>query len=204
MKLYGSPLSGNTTKVRIAALEIGLPLEFVVLDITKAENRGATYLEKNPMGKVPTIDDDGFVLWESGAILEYLAGKKPEAGLLPVDARGRADVMRWVIWGAAHLHPSTVMLMLERVIKPRLGQPGNDPHLIAHAQSELDRFLPVLEGQLQDREHVTGRYTIADIALGTAFSSAALMGLDLGGYPNIRGWSSRLEAREAWKLARGS
>src|SRR6202163_5125840 len=88
IKLYDSKISPYARKVRLAAAELEIPLEKIPLDFQKGEPQKPEYRAMNPNGKVPTIDDDGFVLWESIAILKYLAGKKP--GLLPADARGVA------------------------------------------------------------------------------------------------------------------
>lgn len=202
MKLYDVASSSSCKKVRICAHELGLPLELVPVDPVAGGNRTPEYLSKNPMGKVPTLDDNGFVLWESGAILVYLAGKKPEVGLYPPAPVAQADILRWMFWGGAHVSPFMTMLALERVIKPRQGKPGNDPHLIAEAESELARFLPVLEEQLQTRAHVAGNYSIADIALGCSVEGASRFSFDLGKYPNIGTWLARVQAREAWQKAR--
>src|SRR5262249_12843399 len=80
----------NARKVRLRAAELDIPLDRVALDFSKGEMRSAEYLAKNPNGKVPTIDDDGFVLFESCAILSYLASKRPERGLVPTDPKERA------------------------------------------------------------------------------------------------------------------
>src|SRR5262245_21356656 len=89
IKLYNSKVSPYARKVRLIAAELSLPIEKVELDFLKGDPRKPEYLAMNPNGKVPTIDDDGFVLWESIAILKYLAEKKGK--LLPSDARGRAE-----------------------------------------------------------------------------------------------------------------
>ena len=87
IKLYDSKVSPYARKVRLLAAELEIPIEKISLDFQKGDPQKPEYLALNPNGKVPTIDDDGVVVWESIAILKYLAGKKP--GLLPADARGR-------------------------------------------------------------------------------------------------------------------
>ena len=153
------------------------------------------------MGKVPTLVDGDFSLWESGAILAYLASKKPEAGLLPVEPRAHASVLRWMFWYASHIESNANLIAVERVYKPMMGQPGNDPALIAAGEKQLARFLPLLEEQLQAHEYVAGHFSIADIALGCTLENAGRFKLDLSPYPAISGWISRLQAREAWKKA---
>src|SRR5262245_14338097 len=192
MKLYDVPVSSNCRKVRITAAELDLPLEIVPVELRVGGIPDPAYRNKNPMGKVPTLEDDGFFLFESTAICDYLAAKRPERALAPTDARGRADLWRWLSWFNAHIQPWTATIALERGIKPKLtGQPG-DEHAIAYAERELARFIPVLEAHLRGRESVLPAYTIADICLGCGFESAGRVGIDLGVYPAIRAWLARI------------
>src|SRR5208337_2613528 len=101
MKLYGFPFSPNTWKVRAVAVHLGLPLEFALVDLTKGEQKTPDYLALNPTGRAPVLVDGDFKLWESVAILQYIASKTPNA-LWPNDARARADITRWQSWQLAH------------------------------------------------------------------------------------------------------
>jgi glutathione S-transferase len=196
MKLYDLPTSPNCLRVRVLARELGLPIEIVPMDFARAKQPG--YLEQNPAGKVPTfVDDDGFVLWESGAILAYLADKKADSGLLPGDAQARADVLRWMFFLATHLQPWLSLLGVERLIKARSGQTP-DPVLTGLAERELARFLPIVDAQLAAHDYLGERYTIADIAIGCSLESCEARGVDLGRYPNVTAWRERLRRRPAW------
>src|SRR5262245_9159436 len=107
MKIYSNPMSPNSKRVLVCANELGLSPEVVAVDLRKGEGQAADYLARNPMGKVPTLeDDDGYVLWESPAILIYLTSRYPSRGLLPTDSRAHAEVMRWMFWNASHLEPA--------------------------------------------------------------------------------------------------
>src|SRR6185295_11179895 len=101
MKLYYSPMSSNSRKVRIVAALLGIDLELVNVDIARAEQRAPAYLAVNPMGKVPVLAEDAFVLPESAAIMIYLAENHGGDGLYPQDQRRRAEVNRWLFWAAA-------------------------------------------------------------------------------------------------------
>lgn len=200
MKLYDVAFSSNCKKVRITAAELELPLEIVPVQPRLGGVEAPGYREKNPMGKVPTFeDDDGFTLFESTAICEYLTTKRPERALAPTDPRGRAELWRWLAWFSAHVQPWTSTLAVERAIKPRMANLPGDEHVAAYADRELQRFLPVLEKQLAGREFVLGGYSIVDICLGCSLEMAPMIGLDLAPYPNLRGWLERLKSREAWK-----
>src|SRR5213080_465123 len=101
MKLYAFPPSPNTWKVRAAAHQIGLPLELEIVDLTKGAQRKPDYLAINPTGRTPTLVDGDFKLWESTAIMQYIASQKPNS-LWPNDARARTDIARWQSWQLAH------------------------------------------------------------------------------------------------------
>ena len=96
--LYTAPLSGNGRKVHIFLEEVGAQYQLSRLDLLKGEQKSSEYLKLNPNGKVPTLVDDGFVLWESNAILLYLAEKFPQARLLPTGAQDRARVFQWLLF----------------------------------------------------------------------------------------------------------
>ena len=88
LQLHAFPHSPRGFKVLAAANHLGLDYEFHLVDLGKGDQRRPEFLALNPNGRMPVLEDDGFVLWESNAILQYLADKRPEAGMLPMDARG--------------------------------------------------------------------------------------------------------------------
>lgn len=197
MKLFDLQRSPNCLKVRILARELSLPLEVIPMDLPglKAPN----YLELNPSGKVPTlVDDDHFTLWESGAILVYLAQQQPDLGLFPADPRGQAEVLRWMFFSATHLQPWLSILGQERLLAPRIGRQP-DATAIAVAERDLARFVPIVEEHLSSHKYLTGSYSIADIAAGGGFEECEARGLSLAPYPAIRDWRERLRQRPAWK-----
>ena len=85
MRLYYHPLSSNSRRVVVTAIHLGVELEFVVVDLVAGEHRSAEYLRRNPNGKVPLLDDDGFLLWESHAIMQYLADRSGGQAIYPQD-----------------------------------------------------------------------------------------------------------------------
>jgi hypothetical protein len=104
--LHGDPVSGNTRKVRWALEELSVPYELRTVALAKGEHKRPEYLALNLNGKVPTIEDDGFVLWESDAILWYLAESPGRGALLPPGEKDRALVHQWMDWNAQHLADS--------------------------------------------------------------------------------------------------
>src|SRR5215203_3996691 len=117
MKLYGFPASPNTWKVRAVAAHLGLPVQDVLVDLSKGGQRAPEYLALNPTGRTPTLVDGDFVLWESTAIMQYLASQKPNA-LWPDDVRTQADIMRWQSWYLQHWSASACTpLIFEHFVK---------------------------------------------------------------------------------------
>jgi glutathione S-transferase len=201
IKLYDGRVSPNARKVRLLAAELDIPLEKVTLDLKGGEYQSKEYLAKNPNGKIPTIEDDGFTLWESASILRYLAAKKPDRSLVPEDPKQQALLDQWMFWWTAHPESALYLLATERLIKPFLGQGGNDPAIIAEATALLLRFLPVLDRQLADKDYVLGPLSIADFCAGPWFDAAPRLQIQLDPYANISRWLTRLQARPYWKSA---
>src|SRR5689334_371466 len=102
MKLYFHPGSANARKARMAAALLNIDLDLQLVDVFAGAHKKPEYLAINPNGMVPTLDDGGFVLWESNAIAQYLASTKPNSDLFPSDIKTRADISRWQCWDLAH------------------------------------------------------------------------------------------------------
>jgi glutathione S-transferase len=201
IKLYDGQRSPHARKVRLLAAELGIALERVALDFQKGELRAPEYLAKNPNGRIPTLEEDGFVLWESAAILKYLAAKRPERGFVPADPAERARVDQWLFWWTADPEAAFSRLIWERRVKPFLGKGGNDPNIIADAQASLDRFLPVLDRQLAGKDYVLGKLSIVDFSMAPVLDIMSFVDVDLKPYANITAWLERLRAKPYWKDA---
>jgi glutathione S-transferase len=200
MKLYASAVSNNVKRAKIVAAELGIALEQVTLDVAKGENRGPDYLALNPMGKVPTLVDDSFVLWESAAIAWYLSTRHDGKRLLGDDTRAQADTLRWMFFSASHLDPYVGIYIVERFVKARRNLPVDEGRL-AFADEQLARFLPVVESQLAGREYITDKFSLADIDVGCTLYVAPPLGYSLDKFPNIKAWLARIQARDSWKAA---
>ena len=200
MKLYYHPISGNSRRVLLVAAHLDVPLERVVVDLPKGEQREAPHLGRNPNGRVPVLEDDGFVLWESRAIMQYLAEKTPGQTLLPTDARGRGDVIRWLFWCAAHMAPANTILVLENFVKAVAGRGPADPAEVARGEALVAQHAPVLDAHLAGKTWVAqDRLTLADFSLAASFALAGPARLPIGGYANIGAWLGRVQELDAWK-----
>lgn len=200
MKLYYHPLSGNSRRALLVATHLDVPLERIVVDLPKGEQRSPGHLQRNPNGLVPVLDDDGFVLWESRAIMQYLAEKTPGQSLFPTDARGRAEVNRWLFWCTAHMAPANTVLVVENVVKQLSGRGPADPVEVARGEALVARHAPILDAHLADREWVAqGRLTLADFSLAASFALAGPARLPIADYAHLRAWLGRVQELDAWK-----
>jgi len=200
MKLYYNPLSPNVRRVRLTAAVLGIELEEKLVDFSKGEHKTPDYLALNANGAVPTLVDGDFVLSESRSIMQYLASKKPESGLLPRDEAARADVTRWQFWDAAHFSPQLGSLAFEKLIKGMVGLGDPDSAKITEALSNFRRFAAVLNQRLDGKQYVVGNsLTLADLTLASSLMYAKQTEVPLADFPNIEAWLARITALEGWK-----
>jgi glutathione S-transferase len=199
MKLYCFPPSPNSWKVLATAHQIGMPLELVIVDLTKGEQRKPEYLALNPTGRTPTLVDDGFSLWESSAIMRYLADKT-EAPLYPKDARTRADIARWESWHGQHWSQGAAPFLIENLVKKVMAIGEPDEPALARAAAIFHREAGVLDQHLGGHEWLVGSgMTIADLIVVAPLAYAEEAKIPLGSYPNINRWLAQQMALPAWR-----
>jgi len=183
-----------------AVYRLGL-IDPSLLDLPKGEHMTPQYGALNPNMRMPTLKDGDYVLWESNAICQYLASKKPESGLLPKDERARFDVTRWQFWDLAHWDPACAVFAYEYVVKPfvlRSGEP--DMAAVAKGTEAFHRVGKVLDGQLKGKPFVTGdTLTVADFSLGAAMKLADIAHYPIEPYGEIKRWYGTLSALPAWQ-----
>jgi glutathione S-transferase len=200
MELYINPMSPNVRRVRLTAAVLGLQFEEKKLDFAKGEHKNPEYLALNPNGAVPTLVDGDFVLTESRAIMQYLASKKPEKGLLPRDERARADVTRWQFWDSSHFSPQIGTVVFQRIIKPMMGMGAPDAGKVDEALANFHRFAAILNKRLEGRQYVVGdSMTLADLTLASSLMYAKQAEVPLAEFTNVQAWFSRISDMDAWK-----
>jgi glutathione S-transferase len=186
--------------VRAVAAHLGLPIEEQFVDLSKGESRQPDYLKLNPTGRTPTLVDGDFVLWESNAIMQYLASLKPNS-LWPEDARTRADITRWQSWQLAHFSKEGCEpLIFERLVKKLLNLGGPDPARVATGTEAFNRDARILESQLRKQPYLTGSgVTLADFSVVAPLFYAKQAELPLEPYQHVRNWLARISALPAWR-----
>lgn len=205
MKLYYFPLSPKCQKVIALAREVGTPLELVYVDLVQGAAKRPEILSLNPNGRVPILVDGAFVLWESNAILQYIAAKAGRTDLLPNEPSAHADVVRWLAWLDAQLGPAIGRVAFERVVKPLSGRGLPDEERAREGELQAATYLSVLNEALHGREYLSGRLSIAEFSLAPELTIAADCAIEIAKYENVARWLSHVSARPSLRstLAEG-
>ncbi|GAA3989791.1 glutathione S-transferase N-terminal domain-containing protein [Comamonas faecalis] len=183
----------NGHKVSIALEELGLPYELHVLDLSAGEQKRPDFLAINPNGRIPAIvdhDADDFAVFESGAILVYLAEKTGR--LMPHDTKGRSRVLQWLMFQMGGIGPMMGQANVFYRYFPEKIQPAIDRY-----QAEGRRLFEVLDDHLAHHEWLAGDYSIADIANWAWVRTHRWSGISIDGLPHLRRWRDAIRARPA-------
>jgi len=195
LTIWGRVNSINVQKVLWTVFELGLPFERIDAGGAFGGTDTPEYLCMNPNRTVPTINDDGFVLWESNAIARYLAARHGADTLWPQDVRQRADVDRWMDWQTTEFSAVMRNAFLELV---RKAESERNPERIATSVKLTNQRALILEAALAGRTWLTGDdFTLADIAVGCAAHRWLLLPIAHPDVPHITAWMTRLRARPA-------
>ena len=199
MRLYHNNLSSNGRRVLMVAEQLGLPLDIVHVDLMSESERARLH-EINPNGKLPVLDDGGFLLWESCAIMQYLCDTTPGQTLYPQDARVRADVNRWLFWGSQHFAETVSVLSFENLWKAMIGMGEADAGEVARAEARLKQLGAVLDAHLARRDWLVGdSLSLADLAVVSPLMYLEQARLPLGDFANLMRWFDRLRQLDPWK-----
>jgi glutathione S-transferase len=199
LKIWGRANSVNVQKLLWCCDELSLPFERVDAGLQFGRVNDPDYRELNPNGQIPTLVDGTFVLWESNAILRYLAMQYgASSSLYPADPKLRASIDRWLDWSLSTLVPAERPVFLALVRTPPAER--DMEALAANVKTLIARW-KIIDGHLQGRFHLEGdRFTIADIVLG-AFAKRwfGVEGIDRPPMPSLQRWYQRLTQRAAFK-----
>lgn len=200
MRLYHHPFSLNARRAVITAVHLRSPVELIVVDLQKGEQRQPRFLQLNPNHKVPVLEDDGFVLWESHAIMQYLADKTPRQTIYPAETRARADVNRWLFWCSQHFSPAVAILNWEQFVKGLIGLGAADPAEIQRGEQLVREFGGILDAQLANREWVCGDgLSLADFAIASALATGPAVKLPVAELGHLQRWFAQVQTLEAWQ-----
>jgi glutathione S-transferase len=196
IKLYTFPPSTNSRKVRIALIEKGLEFERISIDLTKREQKNPEYLKIHPFGQIPALVDEGFVVYDSTIINEYLEDEYPYPPLMPSDSEGRARARMMEDFRDAHFNPYFVHIIQES----RKPEGERDSQRIDNAKAEITKAFDRIEIELQGRDYLTGTFSLADVAFMANVELLDRFGIvvDPVKHKNTVGWIARLKARPSF------
>jgi len=186
----------------MTAHHLGSKVDLVLVDLYKGEQNAAEFLKLNPNHQVPVLEHEGFVLWESYAIMQYLADLATGQTLYPNDAKDRADVNRWLFWCGQRFMPGVAILNWENSIKSLAGIGPADPVELARGEGLVIDAARVLDDHLAKREWMcdTG-LSLADFAMAAPLADQHSAKLPIAAMENIQRWLKRIQALDAWKRA---
>ena len=193
LKIYGVPRS-RAFRTLWLAKELGLDYEHVPVNFT-GDNKTPEYLAINPMGQIPSIDDDGFVLTESMAINFYLSKKHDK--LYPKTPQDEAKALQWTFWVMTAVEKPSLQVLFHTVFFP---EDKRDPKQAEDGRKQLAKPLAVLEQALAGKQFLLGdEFTVCDLNVAAVLAAARSpkLGIELG--PNVRGWLDRCVERPAAK-----
>lgn len=200
--LHVTPPSPRAFKVLFAAEQAGIDFETRHVDFRAGAHRSEAFRQLNPNQRMPVLEHDGFVLWESNAILEYLDALSGTGATLPVAPAARAALTRWLYWDMAHWDWVWCDLIFERLAKPVLGLGVADPATVARCLKGFHSAAAVLQDCLSRQPFVGGEsFTVADLALGSPTCHAARVELPVSDYPALASWLGRVQSLPAWHRA---
>ncbi|MBQ4829031.1 glutathione S-transferase N-terminal domain-containing protein [Alteromonas sp. CI.11.F.A3] len=183
----------NGWKASVALEEMELDYTVHAVNLMKGEQKTAEFLAMNPNGRIPVIVDKSegdHVVFESGAIMLYLAEKTGK--FLPTDAKGRSQVMQWVMFQMGGIGPMMGQAnVFHRYLEEKI------PIAIDRYQNEVRRLFTVLDGRLEDNEYLAGDYSIADMANWCWVRTYEWSGVSIEGLDNLTRWKNSIEARPA-------
>ncbi len=193
LKIWGRTNSINVQKVMWAVAELGLAHQRTDAGLHFGAVNETWYRAMNPNGRVPTIDDDGFVLWESNAIVRYLASKHGAGTLYPDDLQVRADADRWMDWATTTMAPLMTPLFWALIRTP---VEKRDAAAIEDLRVKMEEVMRILDARLAQRPFVTGdTFTMGDIPVGCFTERWLALPIEHGEHPHLARWLARLEAR---------
>ena len=197
LKIWGRNNSVNVQKVLWVCEEIGLPYERIDAGGQCGEVNTPQYRNLNPNGLVPTIEDKSFVLWESNAIVRYVAAKHSAGNLWPEDLKVRAEADKWMDWMSSMFWPSFRPLFWNLVRTPI---DGRDQQAMNESMQRTGEILGYLDAHLKSHTYIAGKtLTIGDIPMGCAIWRWMALSIERPAHPNLRRWFELLTQRPVYK-----
>ncbi len=199
LKIYGIPRSRAFRTLWMAG-ELGLDYELMKVDFATGDARRPEHLARNPNGRIPVIDDDGLILWESMAINLYLAKKYSAGSLYPSRLEDEARAWQWSFWGMTEVEQPVLTALFNRAVLP---ENQRDPAAADAAEQTLGRRFAVLEGVLGSTSYLLGgQFTVADLNVASILAWARPAQIDMSAFPKVAEWLRICAERPAARAVR--
>ncbi len=198
IKLYGLGVSPPVIRVRLCLNALGAEHEFIQINPLAGETQTEDYLKLHPAGKIPAIDDDGFALFESNAIMKYLS-RKNKSDFYPDDIIAQAHIDKWLDFTAAHLANGVAKVLFNKIIAGLVGATV-DEQSMKDGYGFIERFLTVIDKQLATTAYVAGKtLSIADFCVLGTIDPAEVIEVDMKAYPHVDAWRTKLMNEDFYK-----
>ncbi|KAJ7237987.1 glutathione S-transferase [Mycena rebaudengoi] len=200
LKLHGASQATCTRRVATVLHELKVPFELIEVKLMEGEHKTPAYLEKQPFGQIPYIDDNGFILYETRAICRYIAAKHPKSGLIPTDPKANAIFEQAAAAEVSNFDPSASAIGMETVLKPIMRGTKGDQAIIDEQTAILDKKLDAYNAILGKQRYLAGdALTLADLFHLPYAPLLATGGSDImTSKPNVARWYKELVARPSW------
>lgn len=203
IKLYGFTPSFPVNRVRLCLNAMGVEYEHIPVNPLAGETQTDEYLKMSPSGKVPALDDDGFTVFESNAIMRYLC-RKYKSEFYPGDITAQAKVDEWLDFTTIHLGNGILKVLFNKVVAGMIDVPVDEQSL-ADGYSFIERFLTVIDQQLGASTYLAGdSLSIADFCLLATIDPAEVLEVDMDKYPNVKAWRDKLMQESFYKKMHNS
>ncbi len=193
MQLYGNNFSSNSNKVRFAANAMKLDYEFISVDLAAGEQRRPEFLKVNPVGRIPALVDGTFTIFESNAIMRYLA-EKTNSPLYPKSLEAHSVINQWLDFCSIHIGGAMGKMFFNTIVHKFVGAPA-DVNSLEEGRKFLNQFLVTIEAEFNRHAYLGGdQLTLADLNLLSALDPAEAVGYDLSPFPKTIAWRQKLQA----------
>jgi len=195
MKLYDHPLSGNCYKARLLLSHLGISYEKVRVELFEGEHKTKSFSRLNPNQKIPVLVDSEYTIWESNAVVLYIAKKFSPNDYFSDDPKEFGLIMQWTIFGKTSIDP---YLAVSRYFLKFLGEGNFDKTQLDSLQEQGKHSLTILDNHLSQNDFLSGHYSVADMCCYPYIHLAHEGGFDIADFPSVELWCKRIEGQDGY------
>ena len=195
MKLYDHPISGNCYKARLLLSHLGIAYEKVRVELFEGENKAESFTKLNPNQKIPVLADGGYTIWESNAVVLYIAKKYLPNDYFSDNPEEFGLIIQWSIFGKTSIDP---YLAVSRYFLKFLGEGNFDKAQLDSLQQQGKHSLTIMDNHLSQNDFLAGKYSVADMCCYPYILLANEGGIDIADFPNVEQWCKRIESQAGY------